>query len=108
MTELVSLVVGAGGPLGRAVVNKLVALGYRVAGADRNTAGLDLLPSGVTRIPGDATDPGEAKLIVETAISEIGVPSALVNTIGAHGMGDALSTTQDQLRDKMDVNLGPS
>ncbi|MGW4531835.1 SDR family NAD(P)-dependent oxidoreductase [Nocardia sp. NPDC004340] len=32
----------------------------------------------------------------------------LVNTIGMYGMGDALSTKPDQLRQMMDVNLGPA
>jgi NAD(P)-dependent dehydrogenase (short-subunit alcohol dehydrogenase family) len=32
----------------------------------------------------------------------------LVNTIGAYGIGDALSATPDQLRQMMDVNVGPA
>ncbi|MFE3262086.1 SDR family NAD(P)-dependent oxidoreductase [Nocardia sp. NPDC059091] len=108
MTEHVALVVGAGGPLGRVVAEKLVALGYRVAGADRNAQGLEALPAQVVRIVGDAADPEAAQQIVDTAVSEVGVPSVLVNTIGMYGMGDALSTKPDQLRQMMDVNLGPA
>ncbi|MEY9933093.1 NAD(P)-dependent dehydrogenase (short-subunit alcohol dehydrogenase family) [Catenulispora sp. GP43] len=108
MAERVALVVGAGGPLGQSVVEKLVAAGYRVAGADRRKDGLETLPSEVVRIPGDATDPEAARRIVETAVSELGTPSVLVNTIGTYGMGDALSATPEQLRLMMDVNLGPA
>ncbi|MEY9855540.1 NAD(P)-dependent dehydrogenase (short-subunit alcohol dehydrogenase family) [Catenulispora sp. GAS73] len=108
MTERVALVVGAGGPLGRSVVDKLVAAGYRVAGADRNKDGLETLPPQVLRVPGDATDPEDARRVVETVVSELGTPAVLVNTIGAYGLGDALAATPDQLRLMMDVNLGPA
>jgi NAD(P)-dependent dehydrogenase (short-subunit alcohol dehydrogenase family) len=108
MSERVALVVGAGGPLGQSVVAKLLSAGYQVAGADRNKDGLETLPPQVLRIPGDATDPEEARRIVDTAASELGAPSVLVNTIGTYGLGDALAATPDQLRLMMDVNLGPA
>ncbi|MFB7719074.1 SDR family NAD(P)-dependent oxidoreductase [Nocardia sp. NPDC056100] len=108
MSEHVALVVGAGGPLGRAVVDKLLAVGYRVAGADRNADGLAALPTQVARIVGDAADPEAAQRIVDDTVTEVGIPSVLVNTIGMYGLGDALSTKPDQLRQMMDVNLGPA
>ncbi|MGW2661808.1 SDR family NAD(P)-dependent oxidoreductase [Nocardia tengchongensis] len=107
MTERVALVVG-GGPLGRSVAEKLLALGYRVAGADRKPEGLEQLPAQVTRIVGDATDPEAAQRIVADAVSEVGAPSVLVNTIGMYGMGDALTATPDQFRQMMEVNVGPA
>ncbi|GAB2513678.1 SDR family NAD(P)-dependent oxidoreductase [Nocardia heshunensis] len=108
MTEQhVALVVG-GGPLGRSVAEMLVALGYTVAGADRKPEGLEQLPAGVTRIVGDATDPEGAQRIVADTVAAVGAPSVLVNTIGTYGTGDALSTTPDDFRHQMEVNVGPA
>ena len=48
-----------------------------------------------------------AKLIDRIA-AEVGPPAVLVNTVGAFGPGDALSTTPETLRLMIDVNLGPA
>ena len=108
MNDRVALVVGAGGPLGRSVAVKLVGAGFTVAGADRNADGLSELPDGVRQVPGDATDPAGAKAVVDRVAAEVGPPEVLVNTIGTYGIGDALSATPDQLRQMMDVNVGPA
>ena len=108
MSDRVALVVGAGGPLGRSVVVKLVGAGFTVAGVDRNADGLNELPDGIRQVPGDATDPAVAKAVVDRVAAEVGPPEVLVNTIGMYGIGDALSATPDQLRQMMDVNVGPA
>src|SRR5260370_7588772 len=108
MSDRVALVVGAGGPLGRSVAVKLVGAGFTVAGVDRNADGLTELPDGVRQVPGDATDPVVAKAVVDRVAAEVGPPEVLVNTIGMYGIGDALSATPDQLRQMMDVNVGPA
>jgi NAD(P)-dependent dehydrogenase (short-subunit alcohol dehydrogenase family) len=94
MSDRVALVVGAGGPLGRSVAVKLAGAGFTVAG--------------VGQVPGDATDPAVAKAVVDRVAAEVGPPEVLVNTIGMYGIGDALSATPDQLRQMMDVNVGPA
>jgi NAD(P)-dependent dehydrogenase (short-subunit alcohol dehydrogenase family) len=108
MSDRVALVVGAGGPLGRSVVVKLAGAGFTVAGADRNADGLNELPDGIRQVPGDATDPAVAKAVVDRVAAEVGPPEVLVNTIGMYGIGDALSATPGQLRQMMDVNVGPA
>jgi NAD(P)-dependent dehydrogenase (short-subunit alcohol dehydrogenase family) len=108
MSDRVALVVGAGGPLGRSVAVKLAGAGFTVVGVDRNADGLSELPYGVRQVPGDATDPAVAKAVVGRVTAEVGPPEVLVNTIGMYGIGDALSATPDQLRQMMDVNVGPA
>ena len=56
----------------------------------------------------DATDPAVAAPLVDRIADQIGPPDVLVNTIGAFGLGDALTTTPETLRLMIDVNLGPA
>jgi NADP-dependent 3-hydroxy acid dehydrogenase YdfG len=47
MSARVAIVVGAGGELGRATVQKLATAGFTVVGVDRNEQGLKELPDGI-------------------------------------------------------------
>jgi NAD(P)-dependent dehydrogenase (short-subunit alcohol dehydrogenase family) len=107
-TSHVAIVVGAGGPLGRATAVALAAGGLTVVGVDRNETGLTELPDGMHREVADATDPAAAAPLVDRIADQIGPPSVLVNTIGAFGLGDAVTTTPEALRLMLDVNLGPA
>jgi NAD(P)-dependent dehydrogenase (short-subunit alcohol dehydrogenase family) len=105
MTQPFAVVVGAG-ELGQATAVKLAANGYTVVGVDRDRATLDGLPDGVRREEADPTDPTAVSPLVERVVREVGVPDALINTVGAFALGDAVATTPDQLKTMMDVNLG--
>ena len=63
-SERVAIVIGAGGELGRATAEKLVAAGFTVAGADRSEEGLKELPDGIWRAAADPTDPAAARSVV--------------------------------------------
>jgi NAD(P)-dependent dehydrogenase (short-subunit alcohol dehydrogenase family) len=104
----VAIVVGAGGELGRATAVKLAENGLTVVAVDRDEAGLERLPAGIARDVADATDPNAAAPMVERVVHDVGPPTVLVNTIGAFQTGSALTTTPDQLRLMIDVNLGPA
>jgi NAD(P)-dependent dehydrogenase (short-subunit alcohol dehydrogenase family) len=106
MSDRVAVVAGAGGPLGRAVAVQLAGAGFTVIGVDRSEDGLGELPEGIHRMPGDTTDPSAAKSVMDRAAAEVGPPDVLVNCIGTFVVGDALSTTPDELRRMMDVNVG--
>ena len=106
MSQRIAIVVGAGGELGRATAAALAGTGYTVAGVDRNEQGLKELPDGIRRVVGDATDPAQAKRLVDQIAAEAGPPEVLVNTIGMFRLGEAVATTPDDLRVLMDVNLG--
>ncbi len=104
--DRVAIVVGAGGELGLATAVKLAGRGMTVVGVDRNERGMEGLPDGITRQVVDATDPQTAAPLVERIVHDVGPPDVLVNTIGAFQTGEALTTTPDQLRLMIDVNLG--
>src|SRR5215472_7883688 len=106
MSDRVAVVAGAGGPLGRAVAEKLASAGFTVVGIDRNEDELRGLPDSIRRVPGDPADPAVSKALLDRVVAEAGAPDVLVNTIGTFVMGDALSATPDQVRLMMDVNAG--
>lgn len=100
-----AIVVGAGGPLGRATAAAIAADGLTVVGVDRNEHGLRELPDGVRREVADATDPAEAAQVIDRIAAQVGPPDVLVNTIGTFQLGDAVATTPETLRLMFDVNL---
>jgi NAD(P)-dependent dehydrogenase (short-subunit alcohol dehydrogenase family) len=101
----VAVVVGAGGPLGRATAAAIAADRLTVVGVDRNEQGLRELPDNVRREVADATDPAEATQVIDRIAAEVGPPDVLVNTIGTFQLGDAVATTPETLRLMLDVNL---
>ena len=108
MTQPVVFVVGAGGELGRATAAVLAANGSTVVGIDRDKAALAELPDGVRPEVADPTDPAAVPPLINRLVDEVGVPDALVNTVGAFGQGDVLATTPDLLHTMIGVNLGPA
>ena len=106
MGERVALVVGAGGPLGRATAVSLAGAGFTVVGVDRSEQGLAELADGIRREVGDPTDPAVVKSLIDRIATEVGAPEVLVNTIGAFRVGDALTATPEDLRVMIDVNVG--
>lgn len=104
MSEHVAIVVGAGGELGRATAQNLVAAGFTVVGVDRSAEGLKELADGIRAEVGDATDPVVAKDLVDRIAVEVGAPEVLVNTLGTYHLGDALDATPEDLRLMIDVN----
>jgi NAD(P)-dependent dehydrogenase (short-subunit alcohol dehydrogenase family) len=108
MSAKVAIVTGGAGSLGRATATNLAARGLTVVAGDRNEKALRDLPDGIVREAIDATDPSAAKSAVDKIAAEVGPPDVLVNTIGTFRLGDAVSTTPDDLRLMVDVNLGPA
>lgn len=106
MGDRVAVVAGAGGPLGRATAVSLAGAGFTVVGIDRDGQALGEVADGVRRVVGDATDPAVARSLIDRIAAEAGSLEVLVNTIGAFRLGDALTTTPEDLRVMVDVNLG--
>jgi NAD(P)-dependent dehydrogenase (short-subunit alcohol dehydrogenase family) len=102
----IAIVAGAGGELGRAVVMNLVGDGFVVVAVDRDADKLRDLPENVHREVADATDPGVAVPLVDRIANEVGTPDVLINTLGTFVQGEAVTTTPDQMRTLLDVNLG--
>ncbi len=94
MGTKVVMVTGAGGNLGRAVVEHLAAEGARLVCVERNPQSLDevvgALPAGVEvlKVPGiDLADLGACQSAVQLAEDRFGGIDALVNTVGGFKMG---------------------
>jgi NAD(P)-dependent dehydrogenase (short-subunit alcohol dehydrogenase family) len=106
MDTRIAIVAGAGGGLGQATARALHAAGLAVVGIDRNETGLKALPDDIHREVADATDPAVPGPLIDRVAAEFGPPDVLVNTIGAHQMGDAMSVTPEALSQLIAVNVG--
>jgi NAD(P)-dependent dehydrogenase (short-subunit alcohol dehydrogenase family) len=106
MSGSIAVVIGAGGELGRATARKLAAEGSTVVAVDRSAANLETLPNDIRREVADATDPDVVTPLIDRIAADVGVPAALVNTIGAFLPATAADTSPDLLRTMIDVNLG--
>jgi NAD(P)-dependent dehydrogenase (short-subunit alcohol dehydrogenase family) len=107
MSAKIAIVTGGGvGSLGRATAVALADRGLTVVAVDRNEQALSELPDSIRREAGDATDPATAKSLIDRIAADVGPPGVLVNTIGTFHLGDALSTTPEDLQLMVDVNLG--
>ena len=65
MSAKVAIVAGAGGSLGRATAERLVADGLTVVAVDRNERGLGDLSDDIRREVADATDPAAAARLID-------------------------------------------
>jgi NAD(P)-dependent dehydrogenase (short-subunit alcohol dehydrogenase family) len=106
MSAPIAVVVGAGGELGRVTALTLVAQGFMVVAVDRGAGNLEELPDGIERKVADVTDPAVATPLIDQVAKDVGVPDALVNTIGAFLPASVAETTPELLRTMVDVNLG--
>lgn len=104
----IAIVVGGGGELGRATAAKFADQGMTVVAVDRSEQGLEGLPDSIMREVGDAADPRAVGPLIGRIVHNVGVPDVLVNTIGAFETADALTTTAEQFRLMIDVNLAPA
>jgi NAD(P)-dependent dehydrogenase (short-subunit alcohol dehydrogenase family) len=102
----IAVVVGAGGQLGQATAVTLAAEGWTVVAVDRNAGELEKLPDGFRREVADVTDPTTVAPLIDRIAADVGVPDALVNTIGAFLPASASDTSPDLLQTMLDVNLG--
>lgn len=78
----VALVTGGGRGLGRAIAEHLAALGAVVVVADRDEAALADLPSGITGVVLDVTQPDDARVRVAELATRHGRIDILVNNAG--------------------------
>jgi NAD(P)-dependent dehydrogenase (short-subunit alcohol dehydrogenase family) len=108
MSAPVAVVVGAGGELGHATALTLASKGSIVVAVDRNAGNLENLPDDIRREVADVTDPELVTPLIDRIATDVGVPDAVVNTLGAFAPASATDTSPDLLRTMMDVNLGPA
>ncbi len=105
MTSRVWLVTGASSGFGSALAQAALAAGDVVVGAARRT---NALPAGVDPLELDVTDGQACAAAVATVVERHGRLDVLVNTAGRALIGAAEETTDEELRDLMDVHFfGP-
>lgn len=75
----VTIVTGAAGGVGRALVTRLVGAGQAVVAEDIDPAVRELAGDAVAVVEGDVTDPATARLAVEAATTRFGRLDGLVN-----------------------------
>jgi len=107
MTKKTALITGAGGGLGHAMVERLVANGWRVFAADINEGALrnsihdpDVMPVLV-----DVTDPESVRSAYEAVASNTDRLDAIVNFAGIIGIGSLTDIPEERLARILDVNV---
>jgi NAD(P)-dependent dehydrogenase (short-subunit alcohol dehydrogenase family) len=107
MTKKTALVTGAGGGLGHAMVERLVASGWKVFAADINKDALrssmhdpDVLPVVV-----DVTDRESIRSAFEAVSSNTDRLDAIVNFAGIMGIGSLTDIPEERLARILDVNV---
>ncbi len=107
MTKRTALVTGAGGGLGHAMVERLVANGWKVFAADINEDALrssmhdpDVLPVVV-----DVTDRESIRSAYEAVSSNTDRLDGLVNFAGIMGVGSLTDIPEERLARVLDVNV---
>jgi NAD(P)-dependent dehydrogenase (short-subunit alcohol dehydrogenase family) len=95
-----ALVTGATGVVGRAVVARLQAEGFAVAGVDRGDGGGDL-PLAV-----DVTDREAMRAAAERTTSELGAIEVLVTAHGYHAAAPFGEMSREDWRRLLDAHLG--
>ena len=105
----IAVVTGAAGGMGRAIVARLLADGFKVAGVDLDAAGLhgmaDDLGADFLSMPADLTDAAAVAQIFETLAARFGGVDALVNNAGTCFMSDFPRIPADELHRQMTVNV---
>lgn len=102
---MTALVTGAGGAIGAAIVNQLLAEGHTVIAQDISAEGLAQLDGdNLIQVPGDLRDP---KLLAQLAgLEELESLDRVVAAHGIEGSGDLQSTTSDRVQRIMSINAG--
>ncbi|QIN79773.1 SDR family oxidoreductase [Rubrobacter marinus] len=109
----VAVVTGAGRGIGRRVALALAERGYRVAandlGAPEGTLGeLRALGAPALSLPGDVSDEGVVRGMLDAVMGEFGRVDVLVNNAGVSFIAPAEETTLSDWRRVLEVNLtGP-
>jgi|SRR5438067_2900101 len=106
------LVTGASGGIGRGVAELAARRGARVALAARSADKLDELARSLTQagaeavaIPADVTSEADRQRMLQTVVDRFGGLDVLVNNAGVASFGHFADSTEDVLRQIMEVNF---
>ncbi len=104
----VALVTGASSGIGAATAIAFAEAGWEVMAAGRNEGRLEEVADVSERIAiwsGELTESEECDELVADTIDEFGLIDCLVNSAGILLRGDAITTSDDEWRDTLTINL---
>jgi NAD(P)-dependent dehydrogenase (short-subunit alcohol dehydrogenase family) len=104
----VAVVIGGGGGLGLAIVNRMLAASWHVVAVDRSEEALHAVPPAADREVADVTDPNGVEALFDRIGSRLGELSAVIDAVGGFRPGDAVDSTPDDYRAMLDLNLNAS
>lgn len=102
------LVTGAGGGIGSAVCERLLAHGANVVGLDIDTGWLSRLtsePGRAQAVKGDVTADRDVSTAVDTAVAEYGRLDLVITAAGIQAVASIEQTPQDVWRKVLEINL---
>jgi NAD(P)-dependent dehydrogenase (short-subunit alcohol dehydrogenase family) len=109
MESQVWLVTGATSGFGRSIAEAALAEGFTVVAAVRRPDALGELAEKVSVVSLDVTELSAMSKVVEQVLAEHGRIDVLVNNAGRGHLGAAEETTDDELRELMDLHFfGPA
>jgi len=107
-----AIVTGAAGGIGKAIVGRFIANGYRVVASDADRVGLKDLAVAhnvgdqiIWEKIGDLRSKAYCEDLIDAAIEATGRLDVLVNNAGIITRGDVLETTDDDWDRTFDINL---
>ena len=108
-TPRVCLVTGAGRGIGRAVVQRLVADGHRVALVARSTEEIDAVARAVggktMTITADVTRPEDVQRMFDAVVDRWGPVQVLVSNAGSGTAAPLVDTTDEEWQHALELNL---
>lgn len=103
----VAIIIGAGGGIGRALVDRLSGSGWRLVAAGRSGPRLEELPEAavVARHALDARRVADVRALFEDTAARFGAPDAAVNLAGSLLLKPAHLTSEEEWREHIAQNL---
>ena len=107
MNKKTALITGAGGGLGHATVERLVANGWRVFGADisKDMLRASMHDPDVLPVEMDVTDGDSIQAAFDVIASQTDHLDAVVNFAGVMGIGSLVDIEEERLARILDINV---